>query len=141
MCTATRSPLTKISTVRPVRRTSPGKLNVAAAQGISDFLLFGFIKSVGLEIVRVPAATSIKIETDEGRRFWSSSAAFARCDFRRRILDVTRSLRQQGVALRLVPRDFRCWHHPEVFGCANEFCLLRCCRTRNARRELVTAFT
>ena len=35
-------------------RAQPGKLNAAAAQGISDFLLFGFIKSVGLEIVRVP---------------------------------------------------------------------------------------
>jgi tripartite-type tricarboxylate transporter receptor subunit TctC len=35
-------------------RAQPGKLNAAAAQGISDFLLFGFIKSMGLEIVRVP---------------------------------------------------------------------------------------
>ncbi|HEY1540834.1 MAG TPA: tripartite tricarboxylate transporter substrate binding protein [Xanthobacteraceae bacterium] len=32
----------------------PGKLNAAAAQGISDFLLFGFIKKTGLDIVRVP---------------------------------------------------------------------------------------
>jgi tripartite-type tricarboxylate transporter receptor subunit TctC len=37
-----------------VARAQPGKLNAAAAQGISDFLLFGFVKSVGLEIVRVP---------------------------------------------------------------------------------------
>ena len=35
-------------------RAEPGKLNAAAAQGISDFLLFGFIKKVGLDIVRVP---------------------------------------------------------------------------------------
>ena len=35
-------------------RAQPGKLNAAAANGISDFLLFGFIKSMGLQIVRVP---------------------------------------------------------------------------------------
>src|SRR5262245_57673108 len=35
-------------------RAHPGKLNAAAANGISDFLLFGFIKSMGLQIVRVP---------------------------------------------------------------------------------------
>jgi tripartite-type tricarboxylate transporter receptor subunit TctC len=35
-------------------RAKPGQLNAAAANGIADFLLFGFIKSMGLEIVRVP---------------------------------------------------------------------------------------
>src|SRR5215831_17401621 len=35
-------------------RAQPGKLNAAAANGISDFLLFGFFKSMGLEIVRLP---------------------------------------------------------------------------------------
>jgi tripartite-type tricarboxylate transporter receptor subunit TctC len=35
-------------------RAQPGKLNAAAANGISDFLLFGFIKSMGLGIVKVP---------------------------------------------------------------------------------------
>src|ERR1700722_9581671 len=35
-------------------RAQPGKLNAAAAQGISDFLLFGFAKNMGLDIVRVP---------------------------------------------------------------------------------------
>jgi len=35
-------------------RAQPGKLNAAAASGISDFLLFGFIKKMGLEITRVP---------------------------------------------------------------------------------------
>jgi hypothetical protein len=70
----------------------------------------------------VPAAASNKIEADEGRTDnWLSAKKakphaslvlvqiamsaggfevrqrrFARCDFRRRILDVTRSLRQQG---------------------------------------------
>jgi len=32
----------------------PGKLNGAASQGISDFLLFGFVKQKGLDIARVP---------------------------------------------------------------------------------------
>ena len=35
-------------------RAQPGKLNAAAASGISDFLLFGFLKGMGLEIVKVP---------------------------------------------------------------------------------------
>jgi tripartite-type tricarboxylate transporter receptor subunit TctC len=35
-------------------RSEPGKLNAAAANGISDFLLFGFFKSMGLEVVHVP---------------------------------------------------------------------------------------
>ena len=35
-------------------RAQPGKLNGAAAQGISDFLLFGFAKQKGLDLARVP---------------------------------------------------------------------------------------
>jgi tripartite-type tricarboxylate transporter receptor subunit TctC len=35
-------------------RAEPGKLNAAAATGISDFLLFGWIKNMDLQIVRVP---------------------------------------------------------------------------------------
>jgi tripartite-type tricarboxylate transporter receptor subunit TctC len=35
-------------------KAQPGKLNAAAAQGISDFLLFGWIKDRDLQIVRVP---------------------------------------------------------------------------------------
>src|SRR5215471_19895183 len=35
-------------------RAQPGKLNAAAASGNSDFLLFGFIKSIGLQIAKVP---------------------------------------------------------------------------------------
>jgi tripartite-type tricarboxylate transporter receptor subunit TctC len=35
-------------------RAQPGKLNAAAAQGISDFMLFGFAKKMGLDIARVP---------------------------------------------------------------------------------------
>jgi tripartite-type tricarboxylate transporter receptor subunit TctC len=35
-------------------RAQPGKLNGAASQGISDFLLFGFARQMGLDIARVP---------------------------------------------------------------------------------------
>jgi tripartite-type tricarboxylate transporter receptor subunit TctC len=35
-------------------REQPGKLNAAAAQGISDFSLFGWIKNMDLQIVKVP---------------------------------------------------------------------------------------
>jgi tripartite-type tricarboxylate transporter receptor subunit TctC len=35
-------------------RAAPGKLNAAAATGNSDFLIFGFIKSMGLQIAKVP---------------------------------------------------------------------------------------
>ncbi len=35
-------------------RAQPGKLNAAAATGVSDFLLFGSIKNMNLDIVKVP---------------------------------------------------------------------------------------
>jgi tripartite-type tricarboxylate transporter receptor subunit TctC len=35
-------------------RSQPGKLNAAAASGIADFLLFGWIKNMDLQIVKVP---------------------------------------------------------------------------------------
>ena len=35
-------------------KAQPGKLNAAASQGISDFLLFGWIKDRGLDMVKVP---------------------------------------------------------------------------------------
>ena len=35
-------------------RSQPGKLNAAAASGISDFLLFGFFKNMGLQVAHVP---------------------------------------------------------------------------------------
>jgi tripartite-type tricarboxylate transporter receptor subunit TctC len=35
-------------------RAQPGKLNAAAATGNSDFLIFGFIKDMGLQITKVP---------------------------------------------------------------------------------------
>lgn len=47
----------KIDTVTQLvalARSEPGKLNAAAANGISDFLLFGFFKKQGLEVAEVP---------------------------------------------------------------------------------------
>ena len=35
-------------------RAEPGKLNVAAATGNSDFLIFGFFKGMDLQVVKVP---------------------------------------------------------------------------------------
>jgi tripartite-type tricarboxylate transporter receptor subunit TctC len=35
-------------------RSEPGKLNAAAANGVSDFLLFGFFKKLGLKVTDVP---------------------------------------------------------------------------------------
>src|SRR5262249_37216651 len=35
-------------------RAQPGKLNAAAANGNADFLLFGFLKSTGLQVAKVP---------------------------------------------------------------------------------------
>jgi len=35
-------------------RAQPGKLNIAAAAGNSDFLLSGFIKNMGLQVAKVP---------------------------------------------------------------------------------------
>ncbi len=50
-------------------RAQPGKLNAAAANGISDFMLFGFIKNMGLEIVKVPYRDIMQAPNDlsEGR--------------------------------------------------------------------------
>jgi tripartite-type tricarboxylate transporter receptor subunit TctC len=35
-------------------RSEPGKLNASAANGVSDFLLFGFFKKMGLQVTEVP---------------------------------------------------------------------------------------
>jgi tripartite-type tricarboxylate transporter receptor subunit TctC len=50
-------------------RAQPGKLNAAAANGISDFLLFGFVRSLGLELVKVPYRDIMHAPNDlaEGR--------------------------------------------------------------------------
>jgi len=45
-------------------RAQPGKLNAAAANGISDFLLFGFFKSMGLQVARVPYRDIMQAPSD-----------------------------------------------------------------------------
>jgi tripartite-type tricarboxylate transporter receptor subunit TctC len=59
-------------------RREPGKLNAAAAQGISDFLLFGFAKRVGIDIVRVPYRDIMQAPNDlVGGRIQVLSTSFA----------------------------------------------------------------
>src|SRR5262249_21729466 len=48
-------------------RAQPGKLNAAAATGNSDFLIFGFIKSRGLQIAKVPQAACTRTAGDSNR--------------------------------------------------------------------------
>jgi tripartite-type tricarboxylate transporter receptor subunit TctC len=47
-----------------IARAQPGQLNAAAAQGISDFLLFGFFKSMGLQVARVPYRDIMQAPSD-----------------------------------------------------------------------------
>jgi tripartite-type tricarboxylate transporter receptor subunit TctC len=59
-------------------RSEPGKLNAAAASGISDFLLFGFFKNLRLEVAHVPYRDIMQAPGDlaEGRiQVLSSSLA------------------------------------------------------------------
>src|SRR6516164_7102194 len=53
-----------IDELMAMARAQPGKLNAAAANGISDFLLFGFFKSMGLQIVRVPYRDIMQAPSD-----------------------------------------------------------------------------
>jgi tripartite-type tricarboxylate transporter receptor subunit TctC len=50
-------------------RAQPGKLNAAAASGNADFLLFGFLKSSGLSVAKVPYRDILQAPNDlaEGR--------------------------------------------------------------------------
>src|SRR5262249_15953192 len=62
----------KLSTLGEVvafARAHPGKLNAAAANGNSDFLLFGFLKSAGLDVLKVPYRDIMQAPNDltEGR--------------------------------------------------------------------------
>jgi tripartite-type tricarboxylate transporter receptor subunit TctC len=45
-------------------RSEPGKLNAAAANGISDFLLFGFFKKQGLHVAYVPYRDVMQAPSD-----------------------------------------------------------------------------
>jgi tripartite-type tricarboxylate transporter receptor subunit TctC len=47
-------------------RAEPGKLNAAAANGNAEFLLFGFIKSAGLDVPKVPYRDILQAPTDLG---------------------------------------------------------------------------
>jgi tripartite-type tricarboxylate transporter receptor subunit TctC len=61
-------------------RAQPGKLNAAAATGNSDFLIFGFIKDLGLQITKVPYRDIMQAPNDlaENRiQVLSSSLAVA----------------------------------------------------------------
>src|SRR5262249_49494871 len=50
-------------------RARPGKLNAAAAQGLSDFMLSGFLVSSGVEMARIPYRDILQAPNDlaEGR--------------------------------------------------------------------------
>ncbi len=66
-------------------RAQPGKLNAAAATGNSDFLIFGFIKSMGLQIAKVPYRDIMQAPNDlaENRiQILSSSFAAAQAMLR-----------------------------------------------------------
>jgi len=61
-------------------RAQPGKLNAAAATGNSDFLIFGFVKAMGLQIAKVPYRDIMQAPNDlaEDRiQILSSSLAVA----------------------------------------------------------------
>jgi tripartite-type tricarboxylate transporter receptor subunit TctC len=45
-------------------RAQPGKLNAAAASGNADFLLFGFLKSSGLQVAKVPYRDILQAPND-----------------------------------------------------------------------------
>jgi tripartite-type tricarboxylate transporter receptor subunit TctC len=47
-------------------RAQPGKLNAAAANGNSDFLLFGFLRSNGLQVTKVPYGNIMQAPNDLG---------------------------------------------------------------------------
>ena len=61
--------LTTIGELVALARAHPGKLNAAAANGNSDFLLFGFLKSADLDVLKVPYRDILQAPNDlaEGR--------------------------------------------------------------------------
>src|SRR5262249_21414089 len=54
MSTAVSLQLPTVGDLVSFARAHPGKLNAAAANGNSDFLLFGFLKSAELDVLKVP---------------------------------------------------------------------------------------
>jgi tripartite-type tricarboxylate transporter receptor subunit TctC len=69
MSTPVSLQLTTISDLVSFARAHPGKLNAAAANGNSDFLLFGFLKGAGLDVLKVPYRDIMQAPNDlaEGR--------------------------------------------------------------------------
>jgi tripartite-type tricarboxylate transporter receptor subunit TctC len=67
--TSVSSKVTSITELVALARAEPGKLNAAAANGNSDFLLFGFLKGAGLQVARVPYRDILQAPNDlaEGR--------------------------------------------------------------------------
>ena len=66
------SPLLKVGSLGELValiRAQPGTLNAAAANGNADFLLFGFLKSSGLQVAKVPYRDILQAPNDlaEGR--------------------------------------------------------------------------
>ncbi|MFZ3354941.1 MAG: tripartite tricarboxylate transporter substrate binding protein [Xanthobacteraceae bacterium] len=53
-----------VSQLVALARSEPGKLNAAAANGISDFLLFGFFKKQGLQVAEVPYRDIMQAPSD-----------------------------------------------------------------------------
>jgi tripartite-type tricarboxylate transporter receptor subunit TctC len=83
-------------------RAEPGKLNVAAATGNSDFLIFGFLKSMDLQVTKVPYRDIMQAPNDlaENRiQVLSTSLAVAQPMMqagRIKVLAVTSKQRAQG---------------------------------------------
>jgi len=69
MSTSVSLKLTTIGDLVSFARAHPGKLNAAAANGNSDFLLFGFLKGAGLDVLKVPYRDIMQAPNDlaEGR--------------------------------------------------------------------------
>ena len=69
MSTSVSLKLTTIGDLVSFARAHPGKLNAAAANGNSDFLLFGFLKGAGLDVLKVPYRDILQAPNDlaEGR--------------------------------------------------------------------------
>jgi len=56
--------INSVSELVKLARSQPGKLNAAAAPGISDFMLFGFFKKQGLDVAEVPYRDIMQAPTD-----------------------------------------------------------------------------
>ncbi len=62
-------PVHSLAELAAFARARPGSLNAAAAQGLSDFLMSGFITRAGIEVARIPYRDILQAPNDlaEGR--------------------------------------------------------------------------